>query len=106
MFAGGSYEEVGRWLRGFVTSHAKRESPRVEAIVEAGDEREGKSFGVRLRLGERFHPPLDQPAIELSFDEVGAGKGSFAWCEAEATRVRGWARELLESGGGRASRSA
>ena len=25
MFGGGSYEEVGRWLLGFVNSHAKRE---------------------------------------------------------------------------------
>ena len=36
MFSGGDYEEVARWLANFVTSHAKRESPRVEAIVEAG----------------------------------------------------------------------
>ncbi len=97
MFGGGSYEEVGRWLRGFVASHAKRETPRVEAMVEAREGRAGKSFGVRLRLGEIWEPPLDQPAVELSFPEVAAGKGSFAWCQAMADRVRGWARLLLEA---------
>ncbi len=97
MFAGGSYEEVGRWLLGFVNSHVKHESPRVEGIVESGDERAAKSFGVRLRVGERFHPPLDQPAIEYSFAEVSAGKGSFAWCHDQALRARGWARQLLEA---------
>jgi len=99
VFAGGSYAEVGRWLLGFVNSHDKRESPRVEAIVEAGDERAGKRFAVRLRLGERFRPPLDQPAVELSFQEVSAGKGSLAWCESQGARVRGWARQLLEAEG-------
>ena len=36
MFSGGDYDEVARWLSNFVTSHAKRENPRVEAVVEAG----------------------------------------------------------------------
>ncbi len=97
MFAGGSYAEVGRWLLGFVNSHAKRESPRVEGIVEAGDERAGKSFGVRLRLGEEYEPSLAKPAIELAFEEVASGKGSLAWCQALAQRVSGWARRLLEA---------
>ena len=97
MFGGGSEEEVGRWLLGFVNSHAKRESPRVEGIVEAGDERAGKTFGVRLRLGEDYEPPLAEPAIELPFEEVAAGKGGLAWCQALAERVRGWARRLLEA---------
>ena len=97
MFAGGSYAEVGRWLLGFVNSHAKRESPRVEGSVEAGNERAAKSFGVRLRLGERYQPPLDQPAIELSFHEVSAGKGSLTWCQTQGARVGGWARQLLEA---------
>lgn len=95
MFAGGSYDEVGRWLLGFVTSHAKRESPCVEALVEAGQERAGRSFGVRLRLGDRFHPPLAEPPIELALAEVSAGKGVRAWCDELAGRVRGWARRLL-----------
>ncbi len=96
MFAGGSYAEVGRWLLGFVNSHAKRESPRVEATVEA-NERAGKAFGVRLRLGKEYEPPLAEPAIELSFDEVASGKGSLAWCQALAQRLSGRARRLLET---------
>ena len=30
MFSGGTYDEVARWLRNFLTSHAKRVSPVVE----------------------------------------------------------------------------
>lgn len=97
MFAGGSYEEVARWFRIFLNSHAKRESPRIEAIVEAGDERAGKTFGVRLRLDEAYSPSLDQPAIEFSFQGVSDGKGSFSWCESAGRRVRDWARELLSA---------
>lgn len=103
MFAGGSYEEVARWLQNFVTSHAKRESPRVEGIVEASDEREGKSYGVRLRLDDRFLPPLTEPPFELAYPEVADGKGSLAWCNAMAGRIRGMARQLLESKTGRAA---
>ena len=97
MFAGGSYEEVARWLLVFLNSHAKRESPRIEAIVETGDARARKSFGVRLRLEERYEPPLDRPAVDFSFQEVSAGKGSFPWCEALGKRVRAWARQLCAS---------
>lgn len=97
MFAGGSYEEVARWLQIFLASHAKRESPRIEAGVETGRARNGRTFGVRLRLDEDSYPPLERPAIELSFPEVAAGKGSFAWCETLGQRVRGWARELLSA---------
>lgn len=106
MFGGGSYEEVGRWLLGFVNSHAKRESPRVEGIVEAGEERAGKTFGVRLRLGEEHEPPLAEPVIKLSFEEVASGKGSLAWCQALAQRVSGWARRLLEAEAARAAGAA
>jgi hypothetical protein len=97
VFAGGSYEEVGRWLLGFLNSHAKRESPRAEGILEAGRERTGRSFGVRLRLGDRYQPPLDRAPVELSFPEVSEGKGSFGWCESRAERVRAWTRELLDA---------
>lgn len=106
MLPGGSYEEVARWLRNFVVSHAKRESPRVEAVVEAEEEREGKSYGVRVRLGDRFLPPLDQLPTELTYPEVAEGKASFAWCEALARRVRGLARELLDTQTGQPSKSA
>ena len=97
MFAGGSYEEVARWFRIFLNSHAKRENPRIEALVEAGGARTGRTFGVRLRLDEAYTPALDQPLIEFSFQDVSAGKGSFSWCDSVATRVRGWAREILSA---------
>ncbi len=106
MLAGGSYEEVGRWLWNFATSHAKRESPQVEAVVETPEEREGESYGLRLRVGDRSLPPLDQPPIEFAYSEVSEGKARFAWCEALANRIRGWARELLETGAGPSSKSA
>ncbi len=92
MFSGGDYAEVERWLRLFVTSHAKRVNPRIEASVEVGDEREGKSYGVRLRLGERL-----SPLIELNYTEAAANRGSLAWCRALADRVQGLARDLLAS---------
>ena len=57
MFSGGDYEEVARWVRNFVTSHAKHEDLRVEAAVETDGPREGVSYGVRLLLGERLYPP-------------------------------------------------
>jgi hypothetical protein len=97
VFSGGSYEEVTRWLQNFVLSHAKRESPRLEAVVEAEGEREGKSYGVRLRLGDRLLPPQNSPPIELAYPEVAEGKGSLGWCEALAKRVRSLARDLLDT---------
>jgi hypothetical protein len=106
MLPGGSYEEVARWLWNFATSHAKRESPRVEAVVETPEEREGKSYGLRLRVDERSLPPLDQPPIEFAYLEVAEGKARFAWCEALANRIRGSARELLETGAGPSAKSA
>ncbi len=106
MLPGGTYDEVGRWLWNFATSHAKRESPRVEAVVETPEEREGKSYGLRLRVEERYLPPLDRPPIELTYSEVADGLTRFAWCEALAQRVRGWAGELLTTEPERFSRSA
>ena len=103
---GGSYEEVGRWLWNFATSHVKRESPRLEAVVETPEEREGKSYGLRLRVGDRSLPPLDQPPLEFAYSEVAEGTASFAWCEALAKRVRGWARELLDTEAGPTAKSA
>jgi hypothetical protein len=94
MFSGGDYDEVTRWLSNFVSAHAKRENPAVEAIIEAYGAREGKSFGVRLRLGERLRPPAGEPAIELSFPDVAAGRGSLAWCDDLARRLRSIVREL------------
>jgi hypothetical protein len=94
MFSGGDYEEVSRWLWNFVTSHAKREDLRAEAAIDCEGDREGVSYGVRLRLGEALQPPVGQKPLELSFPEVARERGSLAWCSALADRVRALAREL------------
>jgi hypothetical protein len=88
MFSGGEYSEVGRWLWNFVEAHAKRENLRVEALVDAAGAREGKSYGVRLRLAERLLPPADQAPVEMTYADVAAGKGQLAWCDALAANVR------------------
>ena len=64
MFSGGEYDEVARWLRNFVASHAKRENLRVEPEVDTEGPREGQSYGVRLRLGAALSQQLGraQPA--------------------------------------------
>ena len=90
MFSGGTYDEVTRWLRNFLTAHAKRVDPRVEVVLEHGDEREGKSYGARLRFGQRL-----SPAIEFDFQGVADNRGSLAWCAALAERIRSLARELV-----------
>jgi hypothetical protein len=94
MFSGGSYDEVARWLWNFLTSHAKREHPRFEVELDAGDEREGKSYGARLRRGDRR-----SPVIEFDFKEVADNRGSLAWCRATADLIRARAREMLGGAG-------
>ena len=89
MFSGGSYDEVERWLRMFVNSHAKREHPRIEAVVDADDEREGTSYGVRLALDGRT-----TDMMELDFKDVADHRGALAWCAALAKRLREQARAL------------
>jgi hypothetical protein len=89
VFSGGSYEEVGRWLWNFLTSHAKREDPRAGAILDAGDEREGKSYGARVALGGRQSAP-----IEFDYRLVAERRGSLAWCAELAARIRQITREL------------
>ena len=92
MFSGGDYEEVARWLGNFVTSHAKRENLRVEGVLEAEGPREGKSYGVRLRLGDELRPAADVAPLDLAFAEVASGRGRLVWCDALAERVRALAR--------------
>jgi hypothetical protein len=98
MFSGGDYEEVARWLSNFVRSHAKREHPRVEAVVEAAGPREGTSYGVRVRLGARLAPSSAEAPLELTFAEVAAGRGSLAWCQTIAERVRALAAAVAAEG--------
>jgi hypothetical protein len=94
MFSGGTYSEVARWLDNFLSSHAKREDPRAEVMVEAGDEREGRSYGVRLRLGARVGP-----VREFEYREVADRRATLAWCRDLAGRVRSQVRELAQSTG-------
>ena len=89
MFSGGSYEEVARWLKMFLNSHAKRENPRVEAVLEDDEARENVSYGARLVLGERT-----SPMMEFDYKSVAAHRGELAWCMDLARRVRREARVL------------
>lgn len=93
----GDYHETARWLGGFVRSHAKRESSRIEVVVDDTGPREGHSFGTRLILGGRLEPPAGEPPIELAFDEVAEGRSQLAWCAALAARIRGRARHLADA---------
>ena len=84
MFSGGDYHEVARWLENFATSHAKREDLRAECALDTEGSREGASYGLRVRVADRL-----SSEIELRFDDVAAGRGSMAWCQSLADRVRG-----------------
>jgi hypothetical protein len=94
MFSGGDYAEVGRWLENFATSHAKRENPRVEAAIDMGGPRQGRTYGIRLALGSRVLPPADRPPLELSFAEAARERGGMAWCQTWGDRIAAMGREL------------
>jgi len=83
VFAGGSYDEVARWLWNFLTAHAKRVDPRMEVELEASDARAGKTYGARLRFGHEV-----SPLVEFDYREVADNRGSLAWCSALADRTR------------------
>ena len=89
-FSGGSYDEITRWVWNFATSHAKRVDPRIEVEVDADDEREGVSYGVRLKFGAR-----KSRTLELEYQDLAANRGSLAWCAALAERVQQIARTEL-----------
>jgi hypothetical protein len=84
VFSGGTYPEVARWLWNFLTAHAKRVDPRLEVILDAGDEREGKSYGARLSFLHHLGPPL-----EFEFRDAADNRGSLA------ERIKALARELV-----------
>jgi hypothetical protein len=93
MFSGGSYDDVERWVRMFLTSHAKREHPRVEVVLDEDEALQGLGYQARLRFGERLSDP-----IELDYEDVAEHRGELAWCTALATRTRALARRLLGAG--------
>ena len=90
MFSGGSYEDVERWLKMFLNSHAKREDPRIEAALQDDEERQGRSYGASLRFG-----PRSTALMEFDYQDVAQHRGELAWCAALAERVRQQARQLL-----------
>lgn len=92
MFSGGTYEEVGRWLWNCLASHAKRENPRAEVILDAHGEREGRSYGVRLRLGHSL-----SSVWEYDYADVAENRGHLAWCRALADRARAQVSALASS---------
>lgn len=100
MFSGGSYEDVARWLTNFLTSHAKRENPRAEVLLDAGDERKRRAYGVRFRVGRRLGP-----VTEFDYREVANNRGTLAWCRALAERTRTQVRELGSPAGAAAGKS-
>ena len=89
MFSGGDYEEVARWLKNCLTSHAKRENVHAEVELEAGEERQGKSYAARVRLGDRLAAP-----IEFEFADVARNREGLEWCAKLAARVREVVRDL------------
>jgi hypothetical protein len=93
VFSGGSYDDVARWLKNFLTSHAKRENPRAEVVLETGDEREGRSYGARIVLGART-----SEALEFDYKDVADHRGQLAWCAALAARTRAQVKSLLPAG--------
>jgi hypothetical protein len=91
-FSGGSYEDVARWLDNFLVSHAKREHLRAEVELEVGDEREGKSYAARVRIGEIVSAP-----VEFDYRTVAERRGELAWCRELAERTRHIVRDLARS---------
>ena len=74
----------------FLNSHAKREHPRVEAVLEEDEARKNMSYAARLVLGARR-----TALMEFDYKTVAAHRGELDWCMDLARRVRREARELL-----------
>jgi len=95
MFSGGDYDEVARWLWNLAESHAKRENLHAEALLDREGPREGKAYGLRVRIGERL-----SSEIELAYPEARDHRGSLAWCQALAERIRGLVRDTVAPAAG------
>jgi hypothetical protein len=86
--------EVGRWLLAFARSHAKREDPRLEAVLETGTGAQGAWCAVRLRLPGLEPAGPTATVGPLAHGDVAEGRTRFSWCEDLARRVRTAARGL------------
>ena len=93
MFSGGSFDEVERWLKNFLTSHAKRENPRAEVLLDEDDALAGRAYRARLHVGDRVSAP-----IELDYKDVAEHRGTLAWCAALAQRTRALVKTTLGAG--------
>jgi hypothetical protein len=93
MFSGGSYDEVFRWLKNFLTSHAKREALRAEVVFDEDDALDGRAYRARLHVGERVSEPM-----EFDYTDVATHRGELAWCSALAQRTRAQVKAILGAG--------
>jgi hypothetical protein len=91
-FSGGTYDDVARWLHNFFTSHAKRENFKAEVDLDSGDEREGKSYGARIKLGDAV-----SDLVEFDYRTVAEHRGELQWCRDLAERTRQIVRDLGRS---------
>ena len=94
MFSGGTYGEVARWLKNFLTSHAKREHPRAEVVFDDDDALEGRAYRARIHVGGRV-----SEAMEFDYADVAAHRGTLAWCAALAQRTRAQVKPLAGAAG-------
>jgi|GEM_PF-836032 len=86
--------EVGRWLRNFATSHAKREDSRIEAEVRAVQGPESRTYELSLVLGAQGGAPVSVRLGAVSYVEVAEGRTRLDWCATQARRIRQAARDL------------
>jgi hypothetical protein len=91
-FSGGSYDDVARWVHNFLTSHAKRENFKAEVELDAGDEREGASYGARIRVGEQL-----SDVVEFDYRTVADRRGELQWCRELAERTRQIVKDLARA---------
>jgi hypothetical protein len=61
-------------------------------VLESGDEREGKSYAARIRLGEH-----GADVIELDYRTVADHRGELQWCRDLAERTRQAVRPFARS---------
>jgi len=93
MFSGGTYEEVTRWLKNFLTSHAKREHLRAEVVFDDDDALQGRGYRARLHVGDRVSEPM-----EFDYKDVAEHRGALAWCATLAQRTRALVKATLGAG--------